>query len=111
MTIELREVGNAGPVKPVTALAFHPEWVDCPFCEKRQRTDVKQIPSETTRQTKFNYAMGSFPLLCICYFIPDMMKMYYDTEHKCPECHSTIAIVRHNQQPVNEPWVQSKYAK
>lgn len=35
--------------------------------------------------------------------------MAYDTVHTCP-CGFQHAIVRHDQQVVNVPWVESKYA-
>lgn len=54
---ELHEIGNAGPVQPVTGLAFHSEWVDCPSCQKRQKTNINKVPSEATR-----YVLTSFIL-------------------------------------------------
>lgn len=46
---ELQEVGNAGLVRPTNGLAFGPEWVDCPNCRKRQKTQVSKMPSEHSK--------------------------------------------------------------
>ena len=47
--MELKEVGNAGLVRPANGLGLQPDWVDCPNCERRQKTQVHKIPSEATR--------------------------------------------------------------
>lgn len=63
----------------------------------------------TNRQLKFSYAMGSFPLLGIGYWIPDCMKMGYDTEHRCSGCRWKVAVIQHDQRPGNVAYVQSQY--
>ena len=45
----MREVGNAGLVRPTDGLGFEPDFVDCPNCRKRRETIVNRVASETTR--------------------------------------------------------------
>lgn len=45
----MREVGNAGLVRPTDGLGFEPDFVDCPNCRKRSETIVNRVASETTR--------------------------------------------------------------
>ena len=45
----MREIGNAGLVRPTDGLNFEPDFVDCPNCRTRRKTVVKRVPSETTR--------------------------------------------------------------
>lgn len=45
----MREIGNAGLVRPTNGLGFDPDFVDCPNCQKRRSTVVKKAASETTR--------------------------------------------------------------
>lgn len=45
----MREIGNAGLVRPTDGLGFESDIVDCPNCRKRRETVVKRVPSEYTR--------------------------------------------------------------
>ncbi|MCJ1390485.1 hypothetical protein MMC18_003344 [Xylographa bjoerkii] len=50
----MREVGNAGLVRPTDGLGFEPDFVDCPNCRQRRVTIVNRVASETTRYA-FDY--------------------------------------------------------
>lgn len=105
----MQEIGNAGLVKPTYGLGFSPDFIDCPSCRRRQMTQVTMVPSEKTRQAKISYCIGGFWACGLCWFVPDWMRIGYDTQHKCP-CGFTVALVRHDQPVGNADYVASRYA-
>lgn len=40
---------SAGAVTPLHLLGDQPDWIDCPFCERRARTTIKKKPSNITQ--------------------------------------------------------------
>ena len=61
------------------------------------------------RQAKISYCIGGIWACGLCYFVPDWMRIGYDTQHKFPRGF-TVATVRHDQPVGNAPYVPSIYA-
>ncbi|KAH7240408.1 hypothetical protein B0J15DRAFT_404744 [Fusarium solani] len=40
---------STGAVMPLHLLGDQPDWIDCPFCERRARTTIKKRPSNITQ--------------------------------------------------------------
>lgn len=51
---EPREVGNAGLVRPTNGLGLEPDWIDCPNCNLRRKTEVVGKPSEHTTYVTYS---------------------------------------------------------
>ncbi len=68
----MREVGNAGLVRPTDGLGFEPDFVDCPNCRKRTETIVNRVASETTRYvSKSHFAPGDCNFVVPCWMFAD----------------------------------------
>ncbi|KAJ9613980.1 hypothetical protein H2200_002116 [Cladophialophora chaetospira] len=74
-------------------LGEDPEYVDCPFCKKRQKTAVSHPSSSQTSLA------AAFCCLCcgiITVFIPFLCKWYADTDHTCSGCGQVVAHKPHD---------------
>lgn len=111
--MDLLEIGNAGLVRPIQGVGRNPEWVDCLICQKRVKTIIEKVPSETTKREQKGMALGCIWFLGLGYFIPILLRIAFDYQHQCPATaeHHVIATVGHDAVVENVDLVPSRYSK
>ncbi|KAL2018444.1 hypothetical protein VTK56DRAFT_863 [Thermocarpiscus australiensis] len=97
-------------VTPLNQLGDHPQWIDCPFCQRRTMTRVNK------EGTPMQIVAGALLcLFCVCLAcVPCVAGWFEETNYFCAECHNKVAkkpdggaIVVYGPQAV----VPSKYAQ
>ncbi|KAH7322704.1 hypothetical protein B0I35DRAFT_407154 [Stachybotrys elegans] len=90
--------GNADKVTRLTHLGPMPEWIDCPFCKQRTKTNVVQSGGG------MQFLTGTLLcLVCICLApLPCMLHWFEETQWFCTGCNKVVATKRHDMpvQPV-----------
>ncbi|KPM38571.1 hypothetical protein AK830_g7988 [Neonectria ditissima] len=74
-------------VTPLHLLGHQPDWIDCPFCERRVRTITKKKPSNLTHMQAAFLLVATGPGAAI----PYAAKWGFNTEHHCENCDNKVA--------------------
>ncbi|KAF5611768.1 hypothetical protein F25303_14457 [Fusarium sp. NRRL 25303] len=74
-------------VTPLHLLGDQPDWIDCPFCEKRAMTLIKRTPSTLTHIQAAILLIATGPGAAL----PYATKWCFNTEHYCESCGNRVA--------------------
>ncbi|KAL9470999.1 hypothetical protein ACSS6W_008940 [Trichoderma asperelloides] len=88
-----------------------PDYIDCPYCKTRQKTEVRHQP---TSQTKIAAAACCLFGGVIPVFVPFVCNWCTDTDHHCESCKSLVAHQPHEGKmeavlPLVSDGVDSRY--
>ncbi|KAL2126519.1 hypothetical protein VTI74DRAFT_779 [Chaetomium olivicolor] len=75
-------------VTPLNILGDQPQWIDCPFCQRRTMT---RIGKEGTPMQLIAGALCC--LFCVCLAcVPCIAGWFEETKYYCSQCHKKVAM-------------------
>ncbi|KAG7285694.1 hypothetical protein NEMBOFW57_007987 [Staphylotrichum longicolle] len=81
-------------VTPLNMLGDRPQWIDCPFCQRRTMTRLN------TEGTSMQIVAGVLCcLLCVCLTcVPCLAHWFEETTYFCSQCNNKVAMRSENGQ-------------
>ncbi|KAM5370023.1 hypothetical protein ACJZ2D_008706 [Fusarium nematophilum] len=89
LEVVLHRKPSTRTVTPLHLLGDQPDWIDCPFCERRAMTTVKKKPSSVTHIQAAFLLVSTGPGVAA----PYLAKWAFEIEQYCQNCENRVAYL------------------